>query len=196
MKIYISGSISKNPDYKEQFRKAEANLKLAGYEVINPIKNRGKSYKELIDKGLLQLMECDTICLLPGFEESTGAMLELEYAKAVELKIMYMEDLNDMSKLKNIDLNNLTVLAAKAGEKIELPEAIKSAECLIANIADGINIPVNEYLRLKDIETRFAILKEQMLRADYCPIHQQVILGITQEYEQKQKLNMDMFSQK
>lgn len=196
MKIYISGPISKNPDYKEQFRKAEANLKLAGYEVINPIKNRGKSYKELIDKGLLQLMECDTICLLPGFEESTGAMLELEYAKAVELKIMYMEDLNDMSKLKNIDLGNLTELTCKAGEEIALPEAIKSAECLIANIADGINIPVNEYLRLKDIETRFAILKEQMIHADYCPIHQQVILGITQEYEQKQKLNTDMFPQK
>lgn len=48
-----------------------------------------------------------------------------------------------------------------------------------------IEISIEEYARLKDIETRFAILKEEMLKAAYCPIHHQIILGIEQEYAAK-----------
>jgi len=55
-----------------------------------------------------------------------------------------------------------------------------------AIIQNTINLSVEEYTRLKDIETRFAIIKEQMLHAEYCPIHTQIILGIEKEYE-KQK---------
>lgn len=61
----------------------------------------------------------------------------------------------------------------------------------------NITIPMKEYSRLKDIETRFTIIKEQMLKAEYCPIHTQVILGIEQEYAaqqaQAQELNADLF---
>lgn len=46
-----------------------------------------------------------------------------------------------------------------------------------------IPIPVEEYTRLKDIETRFTILRNQMLHAEYCPIHTQIILGIEKEYK-------------
>lgn len=57
-----------------------------------------------------------------------------------------------------------------------------------------IAITVEEYTRLKDIETRFAIMREQMLHSDYCAIHHQVILGIEKEYAQKTKeLQADMF---
>lgn len=51
--------------------------------------------------------------------------------------------------------------------------------------ADIISLSVEEYTRLKDIETRFTIIKAQMLRAEYCPIHTQIILGIEQEYAAK-----------
>ena len=48
-----------------------------------------------------------------------------------------------------------------------------------------ICITTEEFTRLKDIETRFAILKEEMLKAAYCPIHHQIILGIEEEYASK-----------
>ena len=38
-KIYISGAITNNPNYKEQFAAAEAELTAAGYETLNPAKN-------------------------------------------------------------------------------------------------------------------------------------------------------------
>lgn len=67
-----------------------------------------------------------------------------------------------------------------------------------------IEITIEELTRLKDIETRFEILKNQMMDDEYCPKHIQIILGIEQEYaakkEQQMKkfreLNADMFPAK
>ena len=89
MKIYISGAISNNANYKEQFAAAEQFFIAEGYEVINPAKNTGDSYKEYIDKGLMQEMECDAICLLPGWENSKGAKLEFAYASTVGQSIFF-----------------------------------------------------------------------------------------------------------
>lgn len=161
MNIYISGSISKNPNYKEQFAAAESKLKAAGHSVINPARNTGNSYKEYIDKGLEQEMQCEAIYMLPGYEESTGAMLELQYAKAVEMKIMFEQEGKTMEKA-----------------------------------TFTINISVEEYTRLKDIETRFEILKNQAMNDDFCAKHTQIVLGIEHSYEAKQakkELNADMF---
>ena len=48
-----------------------------------------------------------------------------------------------------------------------------------------VEIPVEEYTRLKDIETRFTIIREEMLHAEYCPLHTQIILGIEKDFKEK-----------
>ena len=45
-----------------------------------------------------------------------------------------------------------------------------------------IEISIEEYTHLKDIQTRFEIIKNQMMRAEYCSIHTQIILGIESSY--------------
>ena len=87
MKIYISGAITDNPDYKEQFKAAEERLIAAGHAVINPCKNDGFTYRECINMGLCELMHCDAIYLLEGYDHSTGATLEHDYARTVGLDI-------------------------------------------------------------------------------------------------------------
>lgn len=90
-KIYIAGAITDNPNYIEQFKAAEEQLKAAGYAVINPVKNEGFTYREYINMGLCELMHCDAIYLLSGYEASAGACLEYRYADTVGLEIIKEE---------------------------------------------------------------------------------------------------------
>lgn len=88
MKVYISGAITNNPNYFNQFGETEGKLIAKGHNVINPARNQGYTYKEYIDIGLFELMHCDAIYMLEGWEESTGARLEYEYAVAVGLEVL------------------------------------------------------------------------------------------------------------
>lgn len=106
MKVYISGAITNNPQYKEQFAAAEEILLAAGHTVINPARNQGQSYKELIDVGLFELMQCDAIYLLRGYERSTGATLEHDYARTVGLEIM--KEYPDVIGVDDVLLNKHT----------------------------------------------------------------------------------------
>lgn len=85
MKIYIAGPITNNPGYEKQFAEAEEKLLSRGHLVINPAKNPGTCYKDHLDIGLLELIKCDAIYLLPGWEVSMGAQLEEHYATVTGL---------------------------------------------------------------------------------------------------------------
>lgn len=60
---------------------------------------------------------------------------------------------------------------------------------------ETITISIEEYTRLKDTETRFEIIKQQMIHAEYCPIHTQIILGIENICQKPEKeLNADVLA--
>ena len=99
-RIYIAGAITDNPNYREQFKAAEERLKKAGFAVINPCKNEGFTYREYINMGLCELMHCDAIYLLKGYENSTGAMLEYDYARTVGLEVIKENDEQKQSLLQ------------------------------------------------------------------------------------------------
>ena len=95
MKIYISGKITGDSNYKQKFKNAELFLRLAGFEVVNPADQKitGKPWAWYMRKDIAQLMECEAIFLLKDWKKSKGARLEYYIAKKVRLGIYKVEDL-------------------------------------------------------------------------------------------------------
>ena len=86
--IYISGPVT-GLDYdeaKKAFDDAEEAIRWKygrEVEVINPMSfcNKGEYWNHAMRKCIVQLMECNYIHMLPGFEKSVGARLEMTIAQ-------------------------------------------------------------------------------------------------------------------
>lgn len=96
MKVYISGKITDDPNYKQKFKNAELCLRLAGFEVVNPADQEvtGKPWAWYMRKDIAQLMECGAICLLKDWKKSKGARFECYIAKKLGLEIYTTSDLS------------------------------------------------------------------------------------------------------
>jgi hypothetical protein len=110
MKIYISGPITANPNgYKEAFATAAGIIREAGDEPVNPVDvqpgclgecvREAEAYNEgghtwacYMKYDLRLLLECDAVYVLPGWEVSDGARLEINVANNCGLQVIYEEE--------------------------------------------------------------------------------------------------------
>lgn len=83
-KLYLAGPMSGLPDFNfPAFHAEAARLRALGYEVCNPAENPeppGGSWEGYMRLAIAQLVTCDTIALLPGWEHSRGAGIEKKLA--------------------------------------------------------------------------------------------------------------------
>ena len=86
MKIYISGKIEGDSNYKEKFRFAEDALKsmFPNGTILNPANApKGLSNGTYMRLALAQIDESDFVCFLPDWERSAGAKLEKLYCEYI-----------------------------------------------------------------------------------------------------------------
>lgn len=80
-KVFISGKITGDPNYREKFDKAEKELTEQGHLVMNPaVFPEGFRWEDYMKITLAMLEVCDTIYLLKDWHESRGAQAEFRYA--------------------------------------------------------------------------------------------------------------------
>lgn len=92
MRVYISGSITNDPNYKEKFERAQELLEQKGFIAVNPAKlpldPEHFTHAEFMEIDKVLLGMCDAIYLLPGWKESDGALIEYKWAVAANKKVL------------------------------------------------------------------------------------------------------------
>lgn len=99
MKIYLSGPMSGYPEYNfPAFRAAAKRLRELGLEVIDPSEINQpdlNSWEQCMKNALRDMMLCDTIVMLPGWQNSKGAVIELELSEKLGYHSYELEEFID-----------------------------------------------------------------------------------------------------
>lgn len=95
-KIYISGAIEHLDleERKKTFKSAQMFLENMGCEVINPFDNGlpdDAGWRQHMKVDIKNLLNCDYICMLHGWEKSKGAKLEFDVATSCGIEVNYFD---------------------------------------------------------------------------------------------------------
>ena len=86
-KVYLSGPMSGLPKYNyTAFYEAAMKLRLKGVEVVSPAEGtvtNDKMWSDYMRRAIKMLCDCDFNVPLPGWQQSKGAQLEAQIAKAL-----------------------------------------------------------------------------------------------------------------
>jgi hypothetical protein len=77
------------------FADAAGRLRAAGWEVVNPAEinpDPTAAWADCMRADIAQLVTCDSICMLPGWETSRGATLEHQIASALGMAVIHQDD--------------------------------------------------------------------------------------------------------
>ena len=91
MKIYISGPMRGMPELNfPAFRDAARRIELLGHRAIDPSRNHtGLTRTQYMDIDLALVRASDAALMLPGYESSSGAAVELAYARYLGLYVFF-----------------------------------------------------------------------------------------------------------
>jgi hypothetical protein len=101
-RAYLSGPMTGIDAWNfPAFHAAAAKLRAEGYEVISPaeldeaedVPLGSRPWADYLRRDLVAMLEggCTVIALLPGYESSKGAMLELHVAAALGFEVIYLK---------------------------------------------------------------------------------------------------------
>lgn len=91
MKVYIAGPMTGLPELNfPAFHRVAARLRAQGHEVANPAEINADptmGWNTCMRRDIPELVTCDAIVLLPGWERSKGATLEHHIARALDMGV-------------------------------------------------------------------------------------------------------------
>jgi hypothetical protein len=96
MKLYISGPISNYPEgNKPCFDAIAKGVRQLGHAAVNPwdldlVEPCGNDWIGNMKRDIRYLVDCDGVVLLPNWEESQGARLEVIIAAKLEMPFYYL----------------------------------------------------------------------------------------------------------
>lgn len=96
-RVYLSGPMTGVPHINfPAFHAVAARLRGKGYDVVNPAElnpDANMPWAECMRADIKALCDCDTLALLPGWENSQGAHLEMHIAHRIGIRVLTLEKL-------------------------------------------------------------------------------------------------------
>lgn len=94
MVVYIAGKMNGLPDKgREAFAAAEAELENRRMTVLNPARlPDGMPEERYMPICLAMVEQADAVAMLPGWEDSPGAMIEKAYAEYQKKRVLLLGD--------------------------------------------------------------------------------------------------------
>ena len=94
--LYVAGPMTWLPDFNfPAFRAAEEELRSCGFDVRSPTDCDGgsqdKSWDFYMRLALRMLLECEGVAVLPGWENSRGARIEVSLADALGMPVRVVD---------------------------------------------------------------------------------------------------------
>ena len=93
MKIYIAGPMTGIPEFNfPVFHALAATLRHEGFTVISPAEidpDPSREWADCLRRDLPEMLKCDTIYLLKGWDKSKGARLEHHIAEALGMTVIF-----------------------------------------------------------------------------------------------------------
>jgi len=97
VRYYLSGAITKQPDFKKYFKDHEDELLYWGInDIFNPASTawgEKAAWETCMKYDIKKLVDCDCLVLLPNWKKSKGAKVEIYLCKKLGIKIIEFRDL-------------------------------------------------------------------------------------------------------
>jgi len=91
-RIYIAGPMSGLPELNfPAFNEEAARLRAIGFDVVNPAElttDQSTPWCVAMRTAIGGMMTCDTVALLPKWEQSKGAAIEVKLAYQLQMKVI------------------------------------------------------------------------------------------------------------
>ena len=147
MKVYLSGKITGDSNYRLKFNTMTEELLSYGYVVFNPaVLPDGFEYSDYMALDLMILSRCDAIFLLRDWKNSPGARLEYEEAKRLGLQVLTEDDLKIRRTLNQLceDTIKLSETDLLMDDDKEWAESMKNISLEIKKRVGEFDLDKNE----------------------------------------------------
>lgn len=103
MRLYLAGPMTGYKDFNyPAFHERAARLRYQGHEVINPAENEGgdtsRPWAFYMRQDIAHVLSVDAVAVLPGWQASKGASLEVVVARAIDIPVLDAETLEPFSE--------------------------------------------------------------------------------------------------
>jgi hypothetical protein len=91
-RVYIAGPMTGLPEFNHPaFHAAARELRMRGFDVVSPAElneNTNALYEDCMRRDIAELITCEGIHLLEGWENSRGAQVEFSIATILNLRVI------------------------------------------------------------------------------------------------------------